>query len=168
MHSTGGIVGCCRHDRDRALHASPRREGSAGTHPTFVLRVQKGTAKSSVLDNLQQDIAAKAVDMPVPCTSQDVKTACKRLKHSPGELAEYIGSIPPISYKKLLKKDLDIDTLRCFATALKERVGGDPLWAEASIKALGTVDRFRVLSIMSSDVKAMLGDVEKQIEASNA
>lgn len=128
----------------------------------------QGAQHGSVLDQLPKHILTTAASMPVPSTSQDVKVACKRLKQSPAELADYLSRIPPVTYKKLMKSDLDADTLQCFANALKERSGTDPDWGRASLAALKQVDRFTMLSLMTPGIKATLSQVESRLKAGKA
>lgn len=96
--------------------------------------------------------AVSAASLPAPRAASELKAACRKLQGQPSELAAYIASLPPASYRKVLKSELDSEILGAFATALQQRQASEPAWCRAALQALQGVDRYKMTSTMAPTV----------------
>jgi hypothetical protein len=127
------------------------------------MQVPKKPAQQSPVGVAMQQQEIKVSDLPAPRTSSDFKAMCKRMKSDASALSEYIQRIPPGSYKKLFKSDLDTVALDSFAEVLLHRVKSDPDWCKACMKSLQRVERYDLQRAMSSSLGRKFSEIESAI-----
>ena len=155
----------CWNGSGRAQHLCLSFSGTLEAFFGMPLCVQ---ATKSRAEEVQGAIAAStsatAASIPAPRSASDIKAGCRKLKSQPSELAAYIASVPPGSYKKVLKSDMDSGVLGLFATALQQLQASDAGWCRAALQALQSVDRYKMASAMAAkETRQVLADVAKAV-----
>ena len=140
QHQQESCLPAAAADAAQSASAMPETGSKAATSPREAL-VKEAIASS-------KSASVQAANRPQPRRVADIKSSCKALSSDVAEVASYIAAIPTAQYHRIIKKDIDAQTVEAFAVALDAKKDQDPEWCRKCLNALSEVPRFSSVSAM--------------------